>query len=230
MSTTPPASQTLARGLSILDLLAEAPGPLSIAEISAAISVHRSVAYRLLRTLQDFGLVAREPGGGIIIGPHLAVLARSVASDLQTAAQSALRRLADDLAMTAFLVVLDRADCVTLTTVEPSQAVASIAQRPGSRHPVSVGAPGVAIQTLLSADDRRERGLPLQEVPEVALARLRGWTASHGEVIPGVTAVAAPVRSAVPAAIAVLLVGDEVPAHVALKVRDAARSLARLRT
>jgi DNA-binding IclR family transcriptional regulator len=228
MSTTPVLSQTLSRGLSILDLLAEAAHPMSIADVASGISVHRSVAYRLIRTLEDFGMVAREPGGGMVIGPHLAVLARSVSSDLQTAAQTALRRLADDLGMTAFLVVLDRSDCVTLTTVEPSHAVASIAQRPGSRHSVSVGAPGVAVQTLLSPGDRPNHGLSTAEASEVTAARRNGWTASHGEVIPGVTAVAAPVRAPVPAAIAVLLVGPEAPDEVGERVRDAARSLSRM--
>lgn len=227
MSTTPAPSQTLARGLSILDLLAESAEPMSIADIASGISVHRSVAYRLIRTLEDFGLVARDPGGSLVIGPHLAVLARSVASDLQTAAQSELRRLADDLGMTAFLVVLDRADSVTLTTVEPSHAVASIAQRPGSRHSVSIGAPGIALQTLLSVSERRARGLAAQEPDEVETARRLGWATSYGEVIPGVTALAAPVIAAVPAAIAVLLVGADAPHEVGERVRDAARSLSR---
>src|SRR4051812_8448445 len=127
-------AQTLARGLSILDLLAGAGRPLTIGEVAEQLGVHRSIAYRLVRTLEDAALVLRDASGALILGPHLATLARSVAPDLQSDAQSVLQSLADQLSMTAFLVVLDRAECVTLVTVEPRHAVASIAQRPGSRH------------------------------------------------------------------------------------------------
>ena len=52
-----PASQTLSRGIRILEILADAREPLSIDEIARRLDVHRSVAYRLLRTLEDHGLV-----------------------------------------------------------------------------------------------------------------------------------------------------------------------------
>jgi DNA-binding IclR family transcriptional regulator len=212
------ASQTLDRGLSILDVLAAADAGLSIGEVAAAIGVHRSVAYRLVRTLEDRGLVIRDAAGTLRIGPHVATLARSVASDLQTAAAPVLRELADSLAMTAFLVVLDQDECVTLTTAEPRAAVASIAQRPGSRHPVTQGAPGIALQTLLSNP---------AEAAEVTRARTDGFAVSSGEVIAGVTSIAAPVAGAYPAAIAVLFVTADDHADVANRVMDAARTVAR---
>jgi DNA-binding IclR family transcriptional regulator len=212
------ASQTLDRGLSILDVLAAADAGLSIGEVAAAIGVHRSVAYRLVRTLEDRGLVIRDAAGTLRIGPHVATLARSVASDLQTAAAPVLRELADSLAMTAFLVVLDQDECVTLTTAEPRAAVASIAQRPGSRHPVTQGAPGIALQTLLSNP---------AEAAEVTRARTDGFAVSSGEVIAGVTSIAAPVAGAYPAAIAVLFVTADDRADVANRVMDAARTVAR---
>jgi DNA-binding IclR family transcriptional regulator len=212
------ASQTLDRGLSILDVLAAADAGLSIGEVAAAIGVHRSVAYRLVRTLEDRGLVIRDAAGTLRIGPHVATLARSVASDLQTAAAPVLRELADSLAMTAFLVVLDQDECVTLATAEPRAAVASIAQRPGSRHPVTQGAPGIALQTLLSNP---------AEAAEVTRARTDGFAVSSGEVIAGVTSIAAPVAGAYPAAIAVLFVTADDRADVANRVMDAARTVAR---
>jgi DNA-binding IclR family transcriptional regulator len=225
VATTP--SQTLSRGLRILDVLADGGRPMTIAEVTAGIDVHRSVAYRLVRTLEDHGLVIRDAAGSLMLGPHVATLARGIAADLSSAAQPELRALADDLGMTAFLVVLDRGECVTLTTVEPQHALASIAQRPGSRHPATAGAPGIAVQTLLRRDDRMARGLPADEPAEVATARARGWASSHGEVIPGVTSVAAPVSGAVPAALAVLFVGDAVPDGVGERVHCAALDLAR---
>jgi DNA-binding IclR family transcriptional regulator len=223
--TTP--SQTLSRGLRILDLLADAGRALTIAEVAAGIGVHRSVAYRLVRTLEDHGLAIRDAAGGLLLGPHVATLARGIAADLPTVAQAALRALADELGMTAFLVVLDRDECVTLTTVEPQHALASIAQRPGSRHPAGVGAPGIALQSLLTRADRTAHGMPADEPAEVTAARTRGWATSHGEVIPGVTSVAAPVAAAVPAALAVLFVGVSAPDGLGERVNRAALELAR---
>ena len=49
-------SQTLSRGLSILEILADASGPLGIDDVAAHLGVHRSVAYRLIRTLEEHGL------------------------------------------------------------------------------------------------------------------------------------------------------------------------------
>jgi DNA-binding IclR family transcriptional regulator len=220
-------SQTLARGLRILDLLADAAGPMSVAALAEALGVHRSVAYRLVRTLEDSSLVIRDAAGLYAIGPHVATLARSVATDLQSAARPELRRLADDLGMTAFLVVLDRSECVTLLTAEPRTPVASIAQRPGSRHSVLVGAPGVAIQTLLTSTDRLSHGITTPEADEVASARQAGFATSHGEVIPGVTSIAAPVAGAMPAAIAVLFVSADDDRSVGERVRQAADTVTR---
>jgi DNA-binding IclR family transcriptional regulator len=223
------ASQTLDRGLRILDVLAEASGPLTIGDVATAIGLHRSVTYRLVRTLLDRGLVIRDAAGALRIGPHVATLARSVAADLQSAAAPELRALADALSMTAFLVVLDQQECVTLTTAEPRTATASIAQRPGARHPATVGAPGIAIQTLLGAADRIAHGLDEAEPAEVARAREAGFAISSGEVIAGVTAVAAPIPGAYPAAIAVLFVDsadlDGVTARVSASAIAVSRRL-----
>lgn len=48
--TQAPPSQTLSRGIRALEILAAADRPLSIAELAEALGVHRSIAYRILRT------------------------------------------------------------------------------------------------------------------------------------------------------------------------------------
>ncbi len=211
----------------MLDILAAADRPLTIAEVAETLSVHRSIGYRLVRTLESAGLVVRDASGALLLGPHLVTLARSVASGLQDAARPVLQGLADDLGMTSFLVVLDQTECVTLMTVEPRDVVASIAQRPGSRHSVLRGAPGIAIQSLLTASDRTAIGLDNTESPEVADARRAGFSRTVGEVIPGVTAVAAPVGGAVRAAVAVLFVSRPSDDAVIDAVRGAAAHLSR---
>lgn len=208
-----PHSQTLSRGIRVLEVLAEADGPLTIAELAAALGVHRSIVYRLLRTLEDHGLVGRTASGSIELGARLAALARGVSRDLQSAALPELTAVANDLGMTAFVGILDHGEVVTLVSVEPRHAHATVAQRPGTRHALAVGAPGIAIQTLLSRDQRRP-AIPADTRLEpgddrVTEANVRGYAVSHDEVIPGMASVAVPLD--VPgqplAALAVVYIG-----------------------
>ena len=46
--TTAPGSQTLARGLNALQLVADAPAGLTVQQVADGIGVHRTIAYRLL--------------------------------------------------------------------------------------------------------------------------------------------------------------------------------------
>ena len=93
-------SQTLSRGIRILEILAESDEPMSILQLAAALDVHRSIAYRILRTLEDHGLVVRDPAGLVRLGPRLAALARGVSRDLQAAALPVLTGIAHELGMT----------------------------------------------------------------------------------------------------------------------------------
>lgn len=208
-TTTPPASQTLSRGIRILEVLADARAPLSIDDIAARLEVHRSVAYRLLRTLEDHGLVERDPSGRIELGARMAALAAGVAHDLQAEALPELTSVAGDLGATSFLAVLDHDECVTLSSVEPRHAVNPVAQRPGTRHPITRGAPGKAMLSLLpEASWPADVSAALAE--EVRDAAARGFATSHDEVIPSLRAVAVPfaVRGRGPAAIAVVFVAS----------------------
>jgi DNA-binding IclR family transcriptional regulator len=201
-------SQTLSRGIRALEILAAAQSPMTIAELADAMGVHRSVAYRILRTLEDHSLLVRDDAGKVQPGPGLAVLARGVSRNLQTAALPELTQLANALTMSTFVAVWDRDDCVTLVTVDPRHTGTGIVQLPGSRHAISAGAPGIAIQSAYSeADwDKAAPGIPYR--PEAVAARSRGYAASHDEVIAGVSSVAVPVRvpGGRPAALAVVYI------------------------
>lgn len=226
-------SQTLSRGIRVLELLSDTQSPLTIAEISERSGLHRSIAYRILRTLEDHSLVARDESGKFQCGPGLAALARGVARDLQSAALPELTALAGHLQMTAFIAVWDQRQCVTLVAVEPPHGEGTLVQRPGTRHSFSAGAPGIAIQSALSEEEWETLapGRPYRE--ESRAAAQRGYALSRDEVIPGVSSVGAPIRvpGQLPAALAVVylrsdLSGDEVGARVrtaAAAIEDALR-------
>jgi DNA-binding IclR family transcriptional regulator len=219
-------SQTLSRGIRMLEILSGEAAPLSIGEVSNRLGVHRSVAYRILRTLEDHGLVTRDSTGGLLLGTGLAVLARGVARDLQTAVLPELTSLANELGATAFLVVMDRGDCTTLTSVEPRHSRASVAQRPGTRHPLHAGAPGLAIQAILDDAQWEEISPEVPRRPEVASVHELGFAVSHHEVLPGVTGVAVPLKlrqGLQPAAIAMVYPSAQLaPGQVGASLMDAA--------
>jgi DNA-binding IclR family transcriptional regulator len=227
-ATAPAATlQTLSRGIRMLELLADAGEPLSIPVIAARLGLHRSIAYRILRTLEDHGLVVRDAAGAAELGPRMATLARSVSRDLQSAALPQLTAIANELSMTAFLAVLDRHDVVTLVAVEPSHAHATVAQRPGTRHPLASGAPGIAIQSVLT--EAQWRALPGEHPrDDAARARERGYATSHDEVIVGLASVAVPVQAPGQpvASVAVVYVANDVDtAAIGARLRDAAAAI-----
>ncbi|MEJ6556015.1 helix-turn-helix domain-containing protein [Microbacterium esteraromaticum] len=204
-----PASQTLSRGIRILEILAD--GPLSIDDVAARLEVHRSIAYRLLRTLEDHRLVVRDASGRAALGPRMAALAAGVAHDLQAEALPELTAVANELGLTAFLTVLDGDEVITLTSVEPRHALANVAQRPGARHPVTVGAPGKAILTQMREVDWPAADAALRA--EVAAVAERGYALSHDEVIPNLRSIAVPLplRGKRPAALAVVHMASRIP-------------------
>jgi DNA-binding IclR family transcriptional regulator len=203
------ASQTLSRGLRALELLADAAGGLTIDQLAADLGLHRSIAYRIVRTLEHHHLVRRDGAGRVLLAARLAALARNVDRDLQSAALPVLTGIAHDLTMTAFVVVLDGDECVTLVSVEPPHSLGAVAQRPGTRHPLAIGAPGIAIQGLLTP--AQWRGVATGERrPEAEAALARGWASSRDEVIPGLRSVSVglPVPGGPPAALAVVYVAS----------------------
>lgn len=202
-SAEPPASQTLDRGLRVLELVAASARPLATVEVAQDVGLHRSITYRMLRTLEARRLVARDGDGAWLPGSGLSVLASNVVPDIRLAARSVLESLANETAMTAFLVIRDHDEAVTAVVVEPRTAIAHVTYRPGRRHPVTRGAPGIA----LLAGGAAVPG----EREEIAVCRERGWAFSESEVLPGMKACSAPVIAAdgsCTAAVSVVFVGD----------------------
>jgi len=229
-----PQSQTLSRGIRMLEVLADTSRPLTIAALSEELGLHRSITYRILRTLEQHGLVVRDSNGTVSLGPRMAYLARNVASGFQTVVRPALDSISGELGVTCFLSILDQAECITLLSSEPSRATAAVVQRPGSRHSLMVGAPGLAVQSLLSAAEWDALGDEVSPRPELTEIRKQGYATSHDEVISGLSSVAVPLRvtGEAPAAIAAVFLTDAISAELVAQrlMRAAAEILPQLDT
>lgn len=169
-------SQTLARGLSALQLVAAAPGGLTVQQVADKAGVHRTVAYRLLATLVEFRLVARGDDGRYRPAAGLAVLGASFDRNLRQLTVPTLRALADDLGACVSLLIAEGDQQVAVAVIVPTQVAYQLAFHEGSRYPLSRGAAGIAL--LASMPPRPgERDL-------VTRTREQGWVITHGEIEP----------------------------------------------
>lgn len=202
-------SQTLDRGLRVLELLAHATGGLTVTELAQRLGVGRAVVYRLLATLEDHGLVRRSAADARIrLGLGILQMAHRVQPMLRAAALPVLRRLAEELGATAHLTIAEGNEALAVAVVEPSWTDYHVAYRVGSRHPLERGAAGRAILA-------GRRGEP-------------GYVFSGGELQSGATGVAAPVLgvAAVEASVGVVALTQIDPTGAGPRVRSAADAIA----
>ncbi|PVG81092.1 IclR family transcriptional regulator [Nocardioides gansuensis] len=146
-------SQTLDRGLRVLEVLAESSDGMTVTELAAALGVNRTVVYRLISTLEQHALLRRDSRGRLSVGLGILHLASAVHPLLRDQAVPVLRQLADAIGCTAHLTVADGDEALALAVVEPTWTDFHVAYRVGSRHPLSHGAAGKAIGILRRGDD-----------------------------------------------------------------------------
>ncbi|MHC5908941.1 IclR family transcriptional regulator [Streptomyces sp. S6] len=186
-ATAKPSVQTLDRGLRLLEVIALSDIPLTLPELAQQMSLHRSIVYRLLRTLQDHHLVAHTTHG-YVIGTRAQSLGRRTLPMLQRIAKPEIAKLAAHVGLTSFFVVRDAEEAVTLVSVEVESTRSRAVYSPGDRHPLTVGSPGIA---MLAAEPARPG-----ERLDVTRARACGYATTRNEVLAGFATVSAPVVSA----------------------------------
>ncbi|MEB3903205.1 helix-turn-helix domain-containing protein [Mycobacterium ulcerans] len=184
-------SQTLARGLTALQLVAASPAGLSMQEVADRVGVHRTIAYRLLLTLTQFRLVAKGEDGRFRPAAGLAVLGASFDHNVRQLSLPTLRALADDLGTTVSLLVAEGDEQVALAVIVPTQVAYQLAFHEGSRYPLDRGAAGIALLASMAAR--------LGERELVAATRRRGWVTTFGEIEPNTYGLAVPVSRPAPA-------------------------------
>lgn len=181
-----PGSQTLARGLNALQLVASSPTGLTVAQLADDIGVHRTIAYRLLSTLAQFRFVAKGEDGRYRSAAALAVLGASFDNNVRQLCVPTLRNLADQLGTTVSLLVAEGDQQVAIAVMAPTNVYYQLSFHEGSRYPLDRGAAGIAL--LASMPPRPgERDLVQQ-------ARQQGWVMTHGEIEPNTYGLAVPVR------------------------------------
>ncbi len=176
--------QTLDRGVRALFVVAAKSRGVTVAELAAELGVARAIGYRLVATLEDHGLLTRDPEGRVYLGASIPALAAAYWPSLLAKATPVLQELADQTNATAFLSVAERDEAVAVLSLDPaSTSLLRIGYRVGSRHPLSRAAAGIAILA---------RRAPAPDDPaEVVAARSQGYSITRGQHQQGAVGVAA---------------------------------------
>lgn len=170
-------AQTLDRGLRIMSLVAGSDNRFTINQVAERLGISRTVAYRLIVTLEEHDLLHRDGEGRIGAGLGMLAFRDAYLPELRSRVTPALTELADTSGATAHLTVADGDDAVALLVVEPSHSDLHVAYRVGARHRLDRGAAGKAI---LLGRQAAEGATPL--------------ASTSGELQPGAEGLAAPVR------------------------------------
>lgn len=201
--------QSVDRALRILDVLARL-GEAGVTEIAGELGVHKSTAFRLVATLEAHDLVQQtEDRGKYRLGMGLVRLAGSSAArlDVVQEARPVCRRLAAECGETVNIAVLAERAALYVDQVAGGSGLTSH-NWVGQHIPLHATSNGkVLLCELERAEVDRlvgrlpaytERTITRRSALHEELARVReqGWAVAADELEAGLTAIAAPLRSA----------------------------------
>lgn len=156
METKPTANsaQTVARAIHLLRLVASSRSRhLRLIDLAQMAGLEKSTTHRLLQRLVQERMLVREAGQrGYRLGPLLYELGLAALpqSNLRQVSQVALKRLAETSGDMAFLLIRSGYDAVCLDRIAGNFAIQTMTTGVGDRHPLGVGAGGLAIMAALS--------------------------------------------------------------------------------
>lgn len=200
--------QTVDKGLAVLTCFTPRQPEWGITELAVQLKMHKSTVHKILASYQQWGLVAQDPQTRRYrLGLRVLQLAEAVSPsrELREMAADPMDHLARITRETVILRVLDDEEAVTLDARESPEQM-RMTSGIGRRNPLYAGAsnlilmaylPEVTVEQLVRrrapAEHRSRRDLA-QYCQRLAQIRSDGYVISTGELEPGVTAIAAPVR------------------------------------
>ncbi|MEO6361785.1 MAG: IclR family transcriptional regulator [Caldimonas sp.] len=234
----------VSRALALLERLADARGPLSLARLASDLSLPKSSVHGLCSTLVSFGYLRRRPDGAFLIGPRVMGLAEAFVSGTDVAQEfSALWADAGSSPEeTVVLSVLSGTEALYVA-VRNSARPLGLAFNVGMRLPAYLSGSGKAMLAFLPDGEVRSRfvdglGTRLTRkgtrsvdalLKELALTRRRGYSVDQEAVREGVFSFGAPVFGAsgdVVAAVSVCINKAMLGADRGARHRDAALAVA----
>jgi DNA-binding IclR family transcriptional regulator len=154
LTTSTSSAQTVGRAIHLLRLVASSQARhLRLIDIAQMAALDKSTAHRLLQRLVQERMLVRGAGlRGYRLGPLLYELGLAALpeTNLREMSQARLRDLAQATGDMAFLVVRSGFETVCLDRIAGNFAIQTMTQGVGDRHPLGVGAGGLAILAALT--------------------------------------------------------------------------------
>ena len=198
--------QSVDRAAALLRAVADtAPAGVPVADLAVATGLNRATAWRLLATLEDNGLVERDPTGRYVLGHGIARLSGAVAVDgLVRRVHPILERLCASTGETADLAVVRSTGLTYVDEVAPSTVMtANWLGRHVPLHATSSGKTWLAwlapaeLESMLTDQLARYTDTTITEVEplrrELVAIRNRGFGTCTGEFEDRLYGVSAPV-------------------------------------
>jgi IclR family KDG regulon transcriptional repressor len=228
-------SQTLARGLKLLDVVANGGEGVPVRDLAATMGLPRSIVQRLLYTLEAEGFLQRHPSQ---VGYRLALKlwrlgCQSIRGiSVRDVARPQLEALAQRTNEMVKLAMLNGRDVVYIDGIDSSQSIRAYVPIGGSA-PAHSSATGKAILAFLPAETLANAGPPTRRYTEQTVVdrdafakelqriRQRGYAINRGEWEAEIGGVAAPVFDAdnqVVASIGVIMPLSRFPAGKATQL------------
>jgi len=149
-------SQTVDRALIVLQIIAAEPRPILLEEIAVRAGLHKSIVYRLVRSLESAGFVGRHPslGGYTTAATFLSLSLRTVTRiDLRQKLRPIMEKIVSQFGETTSLHIRSGDSRVCVQVIEGTHAIRR-AVPVGEMVPIHAGETGRA---LLSAIPEVER-------------------------------------------------------------------------
>lgn len=205
-----PGTQSIQRAVMILkEISAYGRHGLRLVDIANAVQLERPTVHRIMRGLMSQGMIQQDPKTKTYrLGPVIYELglAASPYHNLRELCQPTLQNLASRTGDSVFLIVRSGMDGVCIDSHEGSFIIQTRTLEIGSRRPLGAGASGLAL--LLELDDDEIEQVIAINAPRFHLfgsltePRLRkamersrelGYAFNDEDVLPGVTAIGAPI-------------------------------------
>lgn len=208
MSQAEPTIQSVQRAAALLRNFAAADSELGVTALSRELGLHKSTVSRLLATLQQEGLVERNPATGkYYLGWGVITLAGAALERLNwpQVAHPHLVELTQRTGETSNITVLSGRECINIDGVPSPQPIQYVG-RIGTRTPLHATSTGKVLLAHRPPEQRRDLlpdPLP-QFTPhtftnftalkqELDAVQARGYATGNEELREGLTAVAAPI-------------------------------------
>ncbi len=205
-----PSIQSLGRGLSILEAVADSTDPVPLKHLTALLGIDRSSVFRLANTLKRRRFLASPSGRkDYILGPSIWRLSRKYGQNmLITLCREQLRSLSGKTGETAHLAVREGTHALFIDHCAPTNRIVTVLGQTGELVPLHCAAHGKALVADLGVAELRalfgSATLPahtartIGSVAELAKVctrtRARGFAIDDGEDVEEVRCVAAPIR------------------------------------